>query len=116
MIAIIFALLIPACYYDSEEALFPKIDSTKATCDTINITYSGNVKSMIDNYCISCHGGGGTTILVTYNNVSDKADRILGAIEHKSGFLPMPQPQGSAMLDSCLIKQFAKWISLGKPN
>ncbi len=114
LIVIIGLISITSCYYDSEEALFPVIDSTNAKCDTVNITYSGYIEKMINNYCISCHGGGGSTVLVTYDDVSAKSDRILGAIEHKSGFLAMPQ--GGAMLDSCLIKQFAVWINEGKPD
>jgi hypothetical protein len=102
---------VTSCYYDSEEALFPKINNS---CDTSNVTYSSTINNMINNYCLSCHSGGGTTILVTYAEVSAKSDRIIGSIEHKSGFLPMPQ--GGTMLDSCLIKQYVKWVKIGKPN
>jgi len=107
----IFFLFVTSCYNDSEEALFPNINNT---CDTVNITYSVTIQTMLNNYCIACHSGGGTTVLVNYNDVSLKSDRIIGAIEHKSGFLPMPS--GGLMLDSCHINQFVKWVALGKPN
>jgi hypothetical protein len=111
LLLLIIFLAVSSCYYDSEEAIFPNINNT---CDTTNITYNVTIRTMLNNYCIACHSGGGTTVLVTYDNVSAKSDRIIGSIEHKSGFLPMPQ--GGLMLDSCLINQFVKWVAKGKLN
>lgn len=109
LITIIF-LSVSSCYYDSEEALFPKINTS---CDTVNVTYSGAIKTMMDNYCNTCHASQ-IPILTTYINVQSNSDRIYGDIAHKNGYNPMPK--NATMLDSCLIKQFAVWIKLGKLN
>jgi hypothetical protein len=108
-------LSLSSCYNDSEEAIFPEIRA----CDTTNITFSGSVKSMISTYCISCHGNqvasskGSGIKLEDYQDVAGN-DRILGAIEHRSGYFPMPQSGGS--VDSCSLNQFRKWINISKPN
>ena len=51
IVAIILVLL-GSCYYDSEEALYPVINSA---CDTTNVTFSGTIVSLLANNCLSCH-------------------------------------------------------------
>jgi len=117
LLSTILTLTIYSCYYDSEEALFPK---NNKSCDTTNVTYSITIKNIISGYCLSCHSNsnaptlGSNYKLEDFIDVSNQADLVLGSIQHKSGFFAMPS--GGAMLDSCLINQFAKWIKEGKPN
>jgi hypothetical protein len=40
--------------------------------------------------------------------------RLLGAIRHESGFLPMPQ--NASKLPSCDISKIEQWILDGAPN
>ncbi|MEZ5072149.1 MAG: cytochrome c [Bacteroidales bacterium] len=70
--------------------------------------------------CFSCHSEtnapafGGNLSLETYDDVSARADRILGAVRHEEGFTPMPQ--GGGTLTECDILTIEAWINQGKPQ
>jgi hypothetical protein len=114
LIFFVFSLICFSCYYDSEEALFPVVDTLKTACDTTNITYTGNIANIINNYCLNCHNIQ-VPVLTSFETVVTYSDRIYGDIAHKSGFDPMPKSP-APMLDSCTIKQFGRWIKEGKPK
>lgn len=122
--AIVFALFsliaFGGCYYDNEEDLYPQV----IPCDTSNVTYSGTVKPIIDQYCISCHSQGnpsGNINLEGYTNVAIAGDivpgvygSLYGVISHYSGNSPMPKNQPK--LPDCKIRQIKKWIDEGTPD
>jgi len=102
-----------ACYYDSEEKLYP--DSTPV-CDTTGITFSETILPVLQSNCFSCHGaadyltnGGGVNLedMPTLNLYAGEGI-LLGAISHDTGFSPMPK--GRAKLDSCSILKIKIWI------
>lgn len=109
-------VLLPRCYYDSEEFLFP---DTGTTCDTVSVTYSGSVKSILQNNCLSCHANsvatalGGNVRLEDYADVKLRADegKLVGTISHAQGFVPMPQ--GVPRLDDCTIATVRIWVEQG---
>jgi hypothetical protein len=103
--------IMPGCYYDSVEALYPQIGST---CDTTNVTYTSVIEPMINDHCIQCHSGTYAPTLVTYNDLSSNATVVYGAISYSSGYTPMPQ--GAPKLNDCLINQMDIWINTGKPQ
>lgn len=115
---VIIALL-PRCYYDSEEFLFP---DTGKTCDTANVTFSQSVMPILQNYCLSCHANsvatalGGNNRLEDYADVKVKADdgKLVGTISHSPGFVPMPQ--GAPRLDDCTISTIRIWVEQGAAN
>ena len=85
-----------------------------------NITYSQTIQSIIGNYaCLTCHSGtnpvGGFS-LEGYANVKAKVDdgRLFGAINHSSGFAPMPQ--GMNKMNQCDLNRVKAWIDAGAPN
>lgn len=87
-----------------------------AACDTTGtITYTGHIKSIIDLYCLSCHGtnspSGGIS-LTTAANVQTvaKSGKLLGAVQRKSGYSAMPP---SYALSTCDVRQIALWINQG---
>lgn len=107
--------LLNACYYDSEEALYPQ----GSTCDTTNITYSTTVFPIISSRCTSCHtgiGAGGNVKLDSYDNIVTSVNNggLLGTIRHESGWSAMPKNGGS--LDNCSIKKIEIWVAEGTPN
>lgn len=110
-------ILCAACYYDNEEYLYPVIDSS---CDTINVTFSGTISGIMNDYCWSCHSNstaanfGNNILLENYSDVKSQSQKVLGAISHESGFSPMPK--GSAKLNDCLITQFGIWVDHGAPD
>lgn len=117
---IFFVIIIfHSCYYDSEEYLFPDINSS---CDTLDITYNSTVQPVLQSYCYSCHNNsnanalGGGIKLEDYNDVKIVADndRLLGTISHEAGYSPMPK--GGSKLDDCTISQIELWVNSGAPN
>ena len=116
---VFFFIITHSCYYDSEEYLFPSIDSQ---CDTLNVTFSGSISPVLQNNCLSCHGNttaaafGGNIRLESYADVKVRVDdhRLYGSIAHESGYSPMPM--GASKLSDCAIAAFRIWIGSGAPN
>ena len=113
VLAIALTLVIGGCYYDNEEDLY----LGNSTCDTTNVTYSASVAPVFAGYCNSCHSGSspsGNIKTDSYTSVKTNISRIHGAINHQSGFLPMPQNGGS--LSSCDLTKIDIWIRQGMLN
>ncbi|PHN07952.1 hypothetical protein CRP01_04140 [Flavilitoribacter nigricans DSM 23189 = NBRC 102662] len=109
-----FVLLLPACYYDVEEELYPDTG-----CATDNVTYSGTILPILESNCFICHSEAaknGNVILEGYDNLKGHVDsgRLLGAIRHEAGFSPMPQNQ--PQLVDCVIEKIETWIEDGAPD
>ena len=106
------AILVSNCTNDSTNDL---IDSTPISG---NVTYLQNVKPIIDNKCLQCHGSvptnGAPMSLVTYENVKDAVlnlgliDRI---IRNEGDDLLMPQ--GGPKLLQNQIEAINLWQSQG---
>lgn len=117
LLALTFA--ISGCYNDNEVDLY----LGSSTCDTTNVTYlnstSGelSIEKIFEHNCNSCHSGStpsGNIKTDSYVSVSDNITRIRGAINHQSGFLPMPQSGGS--LSTCELTKIDIWIRKGMLN
>lgn len=110
-------LLAVSCYYDSEEALYPNLNSG---CDTTSVTFSGKIVPLLANNCLSCHsnvtaaGSGNGIRLENYTDVKSRAAAIAGSIKHSGGYSPMPKNGGK--LNACLISQFDIWVRAGMPD
>lgn len=110
-------IILHSCYYDSEEALYPSVG---IQCDTLNVTFSGTVTTMLANSCLSCHSNttaassGNGIRLQDYADVKSRAISIAGAIKHSGGYSPMPKNGGQ--LKACPIAQFDAWIKNGMPD
>ena len=105
------ALLFSSCYSDNFKELHPV--SLKA-CDTSNtVTYSADIKAIVDGNCVSCHKTGGTQpYLDNYADISSySSDKLLGVLA-PSAAKPMPpsSPLGQADIDK--IKQ---WVNGCRP-
>lgn len=106
-----------SCYYDSEESLYPSLGSS---CDTTNVTFSGQVSEMLANNCLSCHSNstaassGNGIRLENYADVKSKAAAVSGAINQTGIYSRMPKNGGK--LNKCLISQFDKWVREGTTN
>jgi uncharacterized membrane protein len=88
-------------------------------CDTLNVTYSGKIKPILDGKCTGCHSGSspsGGISLSAYNGVQAVAlnGRLFGAVNHSAGFVPMPQ--GGNKLPQCEIDAIRIWTDAGAPN
>ncbi len=115
--AVLFLLLAGSCYYDSEEALYPTLNSG---CDTTGVTFNGKIAPMLANNCLACHsnstaaGFGNGVRLENYADVKSRATAVAGSIKHTGTYSPMPKNGGK--LNACLINQFDIWIRTGMPE
>jgi ribosomal protein S16 len=92
---------------------------TSASCDSVNVTYSSTIKSIISAKCQGCHsstapanGYDFTQYAVVKARVTD--GKLWGAINHLPGYFPMPK-NGNKLSD-CEIAQVRRWINAGAPN
>lgn len=88
-------------------------------CDTLNVTYAGKIKPIIDLNCLGCHSGsnpGGNINLSTYSGLQAIAlnGKLLGSIRHQSGYSAMPKNAPS--LPQCEIDAIRIWVDSGAPN
>ncbi|GAO43899.1 c-type cytochrome [Flavihumibacter petaseus] len=109
--------LLSSCSKDKESDQ-PTDPDNPPTCNTANMSFANNVLPIINSNCSSCHGATPTApfSLTNYAEVKVVADdgRLIGAINHQSGYVPMPQ--NAAKLSSCNIAKIQAWIDQGKPN
>jgi len=107
----LLTLSLSACYYDTEEEIYP--NSFGGNKDTANITYSGSIAPMLASNCNNCHKAGGISPdLTAYTNVFANKARIKArAIDGN----PTPMPTGGLMSLTNRNKLSA-WIAAGAPN
>lgn len=98
-----------SCYKDNKETMYPS-----GACDTSSITWTNNIKSIVNNSCASsgCHDAAtaaGGYALNTYSGVKSMTDnnRFLAVIESGS------MPKNAAKLDACTINKVRRWINTG---
>jgi hypothetical protein len=110
--AFIFSTLHFACTYNKEDNLYPQ------PCDTSNVRYSVEIKSILNTHCNGCHGGsamsGNWIKLETYDQVKTYADNgdLLQSIIRDIN----PMPQNAPRLSACKINQIRAWINQGMKN
>jgi len=68
----------------------------KSICDDMALTYTKDIKPLLDAYCVYCHNTqkkSNGIDLSSYEWVKEEAgkDRFMGSIEHKAGYSPMPR-------------------------
>lgn len=110
--------ILTGCYNDNREDLYP---TTGSTCNTTNVTYSGTVSTIMATSCAlpSCHNTVASASgydLSNYAGVKRAVDnaRLLGVINHQTGYSPMPRNQGK--MAQCSIDQITSWVNAGAPN
>jgi hypothetical protein len=111
-------ILLWSCYYDSEEYLFPRINTQ---CDTTKVTYSGSIQPILSLSCYNCHdvknykNYGENIRLDTYEDVKLRMDdgRLMKSIRHEGDF---PMPMGTLKLTDCQIRTFEIWQTDTIPN
>lgn len=109
-------LCLYGCYYDKEENLYP--NEYIVYCDTVQISFSGEINSIIQNNCTGCHSGSSPAagiVLVNYTEIRNIAmnGALEGVVEGKSGYPLMPP---SGRLPECERNKIKAWIKAGSPN
>jgi hypothetical protein len=111
-----------SCYKHNAETTFPKgAVPGGAGCDTTNVSYDSTVKNIFLQNCAltGCHASGSATGGYTLDNYTGVksiilSGRIIGAITHQSGYVPMPKDR--MMLTECQIGLIVSWIHQGAQN
>lgn len=88
------------------------VDTTE--CDSSNVTYPGTVFPILQENCISCHGGPAPQAGMDFNDYEQVAviaqtGALMGSIRHLQGYAPMPD--GAPKLSDCEIAVIQKWIN-----
>ncbi len=98
-------------------------DDDDGSCNLSDITYTNSISTILETNCgdanNACHGSNSSNgSLATYDDAVAFVGfgRTVGAINHTSGFSPMPYPQGTAKLEQCDIDKIENWISNGTPQ
>lgn len=120
---IIVAILLIATLYGCKHEVVSTTETnggnTGGACDPSVFTYSAAVKPILERNCYGCHSGAAPAAGLDYKNYEvlksvALSGRLLGAINHRPGFSPMPK--GSPKLSACNIEQIAKWANAGALN
>ncbi|MCU0433781.1 MAG: hypothetical protein MUC87_10040 [Bacteroidia bacterium] len=117
-VAFAAVLTFTGCYYDNMEELYPALIINNNCDSTITPTYSGQIREIINNNCVSCHNpaSGNAYVLDNHQGLFAVATsgQLVGAVYQRPGFQAMP-PSG-APLDDCQKALIRKWVEAGAPN
>jgi len=93
----------------------------KEECDIPQeITYTGQVASIIEVQCFKCHAKDVYKEKASRNKIFDypslkkmgESGQLIGSITHAKGFIAMPYRKGTK-IDSCTIEVLKAWVALG---
>ncbi|MCF8406141.1 MAG: hypothetical protein K9H58_19520 [Bacteroidales bacterium] len=113
----VIILLTTACYYDSEEILFPEVGTD---CNLVDLSFSEDITLILNNNCWSCHSNanaasfGGNLKLQNYADIVQNIDALIGSINHNSSYPAMPKNGGK--ISDCQIQKIETWNTDGLPN
>ena len=119
ILLILWVATITGCYYDNEEKLYPVLSTD---CDLTTVTFSGTIKPILQASCYTCHSNanylsaGAGIKLENHPDLKAMAEsgKLMGAVRHESGFIPMPH--GGGKLSDCEISKLQQWVENQMPN
>ena len=114
----IVSVTLTSCFYDKADVVYP---TTALSCDTVNVTYSNQIVSIVNAQCNYCHGAaansiGGGIYLNTYAALKPYVNNgsFLNSILQNGKASAMPK--NGAKLDNCSILKIQSWINKGALN
>lgn len=114
LIAGLLALVVimPACSSDSEDEIVPD-------CDVENVSYSETIAPIMAASCNGCHSTASPSAGIITDNyeglrIIALSGQLVGSVNHKEGFSPMPQ--GQPQLAECPREQIAAWVNDEAPD
>ncbi len=117
VLIIVSVFAFQGCYYDKEELVYPPNTNT---CDTLGMTYTKDIRSIMVANCNSCHaapaGAGGGIVLDNYAQLKLYADagNLVNRLITTDASLLMPK--GGPKLSDCNIAKIQAWVNAGAPN
>jgi hypothetical protein len=118
--AVLLSATVQSCYYDNEEYLYGKPNTT---CDTAAVKFSTVVLPLMTAQCATagCHnaasasaGANLSTYAATKSYITNSKEFFLGSINYTAGFSKMPK--GGNKMAACDISKIEAWIKAGMPN
>jgi len=94
-----------SCYNDNEEDIYILF-----SCDTVNVSYTENLKSLFDSRCVSCHNGSHSTC-----NLNNFDNAHSYAIKPETNLYTIVEggTHKNQVLTDCEKNQLRLWISTG---
>ena len=88
-------------------------------CDSINITYTNQVSTILDLHCNGCHSDpdlGDGILLTSFNDVIKQVNNgaLYGSVSWSGDYTNMPR-YSTRKISQCKIDIIEKWIALGAP-
>lgn len=113
------AIALSSCYYDNEEALYPRIEICDTTAE--NITYNKAIAPLIKENCLGCHStankaNGGGLALDSYEAAKGNIDDIYADVKQEQGTNFNPMPKNSQKLSECSIQNLETWATNNFPK
>lgn len=112
LVVIVSVLAQTSCYYDNEVEQYGV-----TTCDTVSISYTADIKPIIEANCLSCHVAGGqqsSSPFDTYNSLKQYTlNREIVKRINGDGVAIMP-PSGS--ISNCDKLKIEAWVNAGALN
>jgi hypothetical protein len=89
-----------------------------ALCDTLEVTFSGDIQVLVGQFCEGCHSGGSPQAdlsLTNYAQISSIANSgsFVSSLKGEDNFVQMPLNNS---LSNCQIRMVEIWIENGAPN
>lgn len=115
IILVILLFSLSFCTYYNEEELYPD-----ANCDTTDISYSIDIKPILEQNCYLCHSNSvdyyGNLSFENFAHIQRVVDngKLLRNIKHEPEGRPMPE--GAGKLPDCKINKIEAWVKAGIPN
>jgi hypothetical protein len=90
-------------------------------CDTMDVSFSGSIRTLINNTCYPCHNNDikqGLVNLSDYDKIKYEVDSglLLRSVEREPGDTVIPMPYLQSKFDDCKIRLLQIWIDDGAPN
>lgn len=116
VIITILSVIIHSCSYDSENDLIAPADDPVNNNGIVN--YTDNVAPIMSSSCVSCHASppinGAPFSLITFEQVSQRANIVLNAMDRQNGASGAMPPAGR--LPQSTIDIIQQWIDEGTPE
>ncbi|NVO01962.1 MAG: hypothetical protein HXX09_04610 [Bacteroidetes bacterium] len=108
-------LFFTSCYYDNMEDLYVNRNSTDNSCDSVNVTFTGNISvKFANNNCFNCHGNAGPNL--NFQDYTTFKDYIIIPANKTKLFDSISIGHHSALYSGCELSQLSNWINLGTPQ
>ncbi|MCB0760537.1 MAG: hypothetical protein KDC12_03365 [Flavobacteriales bacterium] len=88
-------------------------------CDTLELTFSGDIQPLVAAFCEGCHTGsnaGGDVKLTNHAEIAAAGANgsLYGSVAWEAGYTQMPQ--NGSQLTECQLRMIEMWIENGMPN